>query len=145
MRIAGDHREPCPHPPASCLAVLRDAGSWVDWYPGVALARPAPGGRIEVVLDTGVPRYGTVEITLAVSEDEEGVGSERVAGRPSLVRARWSADGTSVAQSLELEIDTGLPGLVERPLRGRVHELVVRAPVRALAAEVRRRSGAGGA
>ncbi|GAC1436158.1 MAG: hypothetical protein NVSMB51_06900 [Solirubrobacteraceae bacterium] len=124
------------------LAVLADVDAYPDWYPGVerstVLARDARQRPLSARLQigTGVPRYGSFEVELAFAWTPTGLVLRRTAGRATRVDATWqlapAGAYTRVTLALELELDTGLPRLVERPLGPKVRELMIEGPVAAL-------------
>jgi hypothetical protein len=150
MHVSGKHEASTPVSVERCLRALAAADEYPDWYTGVkAIEVKGRDGRdrptlIALVIDTGVPKYGEIPVELGYEWRSEpaGVALRRIAGKPSRVDGHWmlTSEGgrTKVALALELDIETGMPGLVERRLglAAKIGDLMIRDPVQGLVERV---------
>jgi hypothetical protein len=143
MRIGASHTELIHAPIGPCFGVLTDFAAYPQWWPGCTRADVvADGGGggiqdVKLVFDTDSP-IGLIDCHLRFHiAAPTNVRPERLGGRlTSLTGEGWrlASEGphTLAHYQVEAQMDTGLPGLLERRFRGKAAELLVVAPVKAL-------------
>lgn len=152
MEISGTKEAHIAAPRERCYTILTDYEAFPQWWPGCKSASLVGGGSateqdVEFVFETPSP-IGDVDCVLRFRLDPpERVRLERLSGRLKRLEGDgWllidRGDGTTDVRYLaSAELDTSLPGFVERPFRGAATYFFVDAPVEALK---RRAEEAGG-
>jgi ribosome-associated toxin RatA of RatAB toxin-antitoxin module len=141
MKIGGAHEVVVDAPAERCRAVLLDVPAYPAWWPGVTEAQVlAPGAEPEVRLlfDSETPGIGTIEPRVRLVPGPAGVGIALTGGRLSrLDGPGWTLTdepgGTCrVRYEIQAEMDTGMPGFLERPFAEPARRFMVTEPVEAL-------------
>lgn len=143
MKISGTSEAHVTAPAERCYAILTDFQAYPDWWPGCKSASLVGSGSagsqdVALVFDTRSP-VGDVDCVVRFRvEPPARVRMERVSGRLKRLDGEgWvlsdRADGeTDVRYSAAAEMDTGLPGFLERPFKDKARYFFVEAPVEAL-------------
>lgn len=150
VEISGTKESDVAAPRERCFAILTDYEAFPQWWPGCKSASLVDAGSpeeqdVELVFDTDSP-IGDVDCLVRFRvEPPERIRQERLSGRlKRLAGDGWlltdRGDGTTdVRYSASAEMDTGMPGFLERPFRAKAKQFFVDAPVEAL----KRRAEAG--
>ncbi|MDQ6749987.1 MAG: SRPBCC family protein [Actinomycetota bacterium] len=153
MEISGTKEAHVAAPRKGCYDILTNYEAFPQWWPGCKSASLVDGGSaseqdVALVFDTNSP-VGEVECVIRFRvEPPERVRPERLSGRLSRLNGDgWlltdRGDGTTdIRYSVSAALDTGLPGLVERPFKSKAKYFFVEAPVEAL--KQRAEAGSGG-
>lgn len=136
-----------------CYEILTDYEAFPQWWPGCKSASLVGDGSageqdVALVFDTNSP-VGEVDCVVRFRADPpERVRSERRSGRLTRLDGDgWllteCGDGTTdVRYSASAEMDTGMPGFVERPFRDKAKHFFIEAPVEALKRRAEEAAGA---
>lgn len=148
MRVAGEASAAVNATPDKVLATLTDFAAYPQWWPGCLRADVVGGSApssydVAFTFDTHSP-VGNVDVTLrfAVADDASGIRLSALAGPlKELEGDGWTltaVDGATTTARYELagEMDTGLPGFLERPFESKAREVLIDLPVAALAARL---------
>lgn len=149
MRVAGDASATVTAAPDKVLATLTDFAAYPQWWPGCLRADVVGGSapssyEVAFTFDTHSP-VGNVDVTLRfdVADDGTAIRLSALAGPLKELEGdgwtlRRDADGATTTARYQLagEMDTGLPGFLERPFAGKAREVLIDLPVAALAARL---------
>jgi uncharacterized protein YndB with AHSA1/START domain len=150
MEVSGSAEAEVAASRERCFAILTAYEAFPQWWPGCTsaslLTAGGPGEQdVALVFDTRSP-IGEVDCTVRFRVDPpQRVWPQRLSGRlKRLDGDGWvltdRSDGTTaVRYAAAAEMDTGLPGFVERAFRDKAKHFFIDAPVEAL----KRRAEAG--
>jgi ribosome-associated toxin RatA of RatAB toxin-antitoxin module len=140
MKIGGAHEVMVDAPAERCRAILLDVAAYPEWWPGVTEADvlvPGEAPEVRLVFDSETP-IGTIELRARLQPGPAGVGITLTGGRLSrLDGPGWTlTDETGgscrVRYEIQAEMDTGMPGFLERPFTQPARRFLVTEPVEAL-------------
>jgi hypothetical protein len=142
MKIGGAHEVAVDAPAERCMAILLDVPAYRDWWPGVTEAEVlAPGEQPEIrlVFDSHAPGIGEIELLARlVPEPPSALRVALTGGRLSrLDGPGWTLTDEGggrcrVRYEIQAEMDTGMPGFLERPFAEPAKRFLVTEPVEAL-------------
>jgi hypothetical protein len=147
MKIGGAHEVLVDAPAERCRAILLDVPAYPGWWPGVTEAEVlAPGAEPEVrlVFDSHAPGIGAIELLARLVPGPAGVQIALTGGRLSrLDGPGWTLTdepegGCRVRYEIHAEMDTGMPGFLERPFAEPAKRFLVTEPVEALKRQAER-------
>jgi hypothetical protein len=141
MKIGGAHEVSVGAPAERCREILLDVPAYRDWWPGVTEAEvlaPGPEPEVRLVFDSHAPGIGAIELLARLVPDATGVRVALTGGRLSrLDGPGWTltdepGGGCRVRYEIQAEMDTGMPGFLERPFAEPAKRFLVTEPVEAL-------------
>jgi ribosome-associated toxin RatA of RatAB toxin-antitoxin module len=148
VKVSGEARATLTAPPHQVLVVLTDFAAYPQWWPGCLRADLIGGeapSRYDVAFtfDTHTP-IGKIDVTIRFDVVADGSAIRLTAldgPLKDLEGDGWSlapADGGATDARYELsgEMETGLPGFVERPFAAKAREFLIDAPVAALRSRI---------
>jgi carbon monoxide dehydrogenase subunit G len=143
IEVSGTKEARVAAPRERCFEILTGYEAFPQWWPGCKSASLLDSGSpeaqdVELVFDTSSP-VGDIDCTVRFRTDPLArVWPERLSGRlKRLDGDGWllsdRGDGTTdVRYSAAAEMDTGLPGFLERAFRDKAKHFFIDAPVEAL-------------
>jgi hypothetical protein len=141
MKIGGAHEVAVDAPAERCLAVLLDVPAYPDWWPGVTEATvltPGPEPEVRLVFDSHAPGIGAIELLARLVPQPSGLGIALTGGRLSrLDGPGWTitdepGGGCRARYEIRAEMDTGMPGFLEKPFAEPAKRFLITEPVEAL-------------
>ena len=142
MRIHDAHEVQVAAGCERCFEILLDVEGYPAWWPGATetqVLRPGPEPEVRLVFDPHLPGAGVIDLELRFETEPP------VALRPRLLGGRLSrlegpgwtlreqdGGGCLVRYEVEAEMDTGLPGFLEKRFAGQAARFLVTEPVEAL-------------
>jgi hypothetical protein len=142
MEIGGSHEVAVDAPAERCMAILLDVPAYPSWWPGVTEATvtdPGPDPGVRLVFDSHAPGVGAIELLARlVQESPSRLRIDLTGGRLSrLDGPGWTitddpGGGCRVRYEIEAEMQTGLPGFLEKGFKEPAKRFLVTEPVDAL-------------
>ena len=142
MKIGGAHEVAVDAPAERCMAILLDVPAYPSWWPGVteaSIVQPGEQPDVRLVFDSHAPGIGAIELLARLEpEPPSRLGIRLTGGRLSrLDGPGWTlrdepAGGCRVRYEIEAEMDTGMPGFLERPFAEPARRFLITEPVEAL-------------
>ena len=140
MEIGGSHEVSVGAPADRIMDILLDIPGYTEWWPGVTEAtvlEPGERPEIRLLVDTKTP-IGQIELRARLTPERPSrLGVERTGGKLDRLDGAWTlrdetGGGTVVRYDIEAEMDTGMPGFLEKPFREPAKRFLVNEPVEAL-------------
>jgi hypothetical protein len=141
MKIAGAHEVAIGAGAERCMAILLDVPAYPEWWPGVTEAtvlQPGEQPEIRLVFDTKTP-IGSIELLARLEPDPPSRMPIRLTGGrlsrldgPGWTLRDDAAGGCTARYEIEAEMDTGMPGFLEKPFQDSARRFLVAEPVEAL-------------
>ena len=141
MKIGGAHEVAVDAPAERCMAILLDVPSYPSWWPGVTEASVLREGEqpdVRLVFDSHAPGIGEIELLARLeAEPPSRLGIRLTGGRLSRLDGpgwtlRDAPGGCRVRYEIQAEMDTGMPGFLERPFAEPARRFLITEPVEAL-------------
>ena len=140
MKASAAHEVDVAATAAACFAILVDVPGYPAWWPGLSSAEVLrPGDEPEIRLVFAPPMVGDIDLLLRLHpEPPTHVGLTLLGGRlKRLEGPGWTLrdEGSGrcrVRYEIEAEMDTGLPGFLERSFASQAGRFLVAEPVEAL-------------
>jgi hypothetical protein len=141
MKIGGAHEVVVAATAERCMAVLLDVPAYRDWWPGVTEAEvttPGEQPEIRLVFDSHAPGIGAIDLLARLEPHPPSrLGIGLLGGRlKRLEGPGWTfagnGTGCRVRYEIRAEMDTGLPGFLEKPFADPAMRFLVTEPVEAL-------------
>lgn len=141
MKIGGAHEVVIDAPAERCMAILLDVDGYPAWWPGATEAEvltPGEEPEVRIVFDSHAPGVGAIELLARlVPESPSRLRIVRTGGRLSRLEGPgWTLTdapgGCRARYEIEAEMDTGMPGFLEKPFADPAKRFLVTEPVEAL-------------
>jgi len=142
MKIGGAHEVAVDAPAERCMAILLDVPSYPEWWPGVTDAtvlQPGDEPEVRLVFDSHAPGVGEIELRARlVPESGERLRIDLTGGRlkrldgPGWTVTDAPGGGCRARYEIHAEMDTGMPGFLEKPFAEPAKRFLVTEPVEAL-------------
>jgi hypothetical protein len=141
MEAGGAHEVTVAASAERCMEILLDVPAYPSWWPGMteaAVTDPGPEPGVRFVFDSHAPGVGAIELLARlVPESPSRLRIDLTGGRlKRLDGPGWTltdeAGGCRVRYEIEVEMDTGLPGFLEKGFREPAKRFLVTEPVEAL-------------
>jgi hypothetical protein len=142
MKIGGVHEVAVDAPAERCMAILLDVPGYPGWWPGVTEATvltPGEQPEVRIVFDSHAPGIGAIELLARlVPEPPSGLRIVHTGGRlsrldgPGWTITAEAGGGCRARYEIEAEMDTGLPGFLEKGFAEPARRFLVTEPVEAL-------------
>ena len=141
MKIGGAHEVAVGATAERCMAILLDVPAYPEWWPGVreaAVVQPGEQPEIRLVFDTRTA-VGEIELLARLEpEPPSRLPIRLTGGRLSRLEGPgWTlrdepGGGCTARYEIHAEMQTGMPGLLEKPFAEPARRFLVAEPVEAL-------------
>lgn len=142
MKIGGAHEATVGATAERCLAILLDVPAYREWWPGVTEAeviQPGEQPEVRLVFDSHAPGIGAIDLLARLEpRPPSGLGIALLGGRlKTLDGPGWTFTGENgaacrVRYEIHAEMDTGMPGFLEKPFAEPARRFLVTEPVEGL-------------
>jgi ribosome-associated toxin RatA of RatAB toxin-antitoxin module len=142
MKIGGAHEVAVGATAERCMAIILDVPAYREWWPGVTESEVLSAGEqpeVRLVFDSHAPGIGAIELLARLEpRPPSSVGIGLMGGRlKKLTGPGWTLtdDGGAacrVRYEIQAEMDTGMPGFMEKPFAEPAKRFLVTEPVEAL-------------
>jgi ribosome-associated toxin RatA of RatAB toxin-antitoxin module len=142
MKIGGAHEAAVGATAERCMAILLDVPAYREWWPGVTEAqvtKPGEQPEVRLVFDSHAPGIGAIDLLARLEpHPSSSIGIVLLGGRlkkldgPGWTLADQGGEACRVRYELHAEMDTGMPGFMEKPFAEPAKRFLVTEPVEAL-------------